>query len=71
MAGRGAGVLRRPRIDLATGSNPKSVAIGHFVGDGQSDLEVANWGANTVSVMLGNGAGGFDPKTDLAIGNHP
>ena len=56
-------------LDFATGSGPFSVAIGDVNGDGQPDLVVANADANTVSVLLGNGAGGFGAKNDFATGS--
>ncbi len=40
-------------------------------GDGRPDLAVANGGSNTVSVLLGNGAGGFGAKTDFVTGAGP
>jgi hypothetical protein len=44
------------------------VAIGDVSGDGRADLAVANYSSSTVSVLLGNGAGGFAAKTDFATG---
>jgi len=35
-------------------------------GDGRLDLGVVNQSSATVSVLLGNGSGGFGPKTDYA-----
>ena len=35
------------------------------------DLAVANQTANTISILLGNGDGTFQPKTDIAAGNQP
>jgi len=46
------------------GAEPQSVAVGDFNGDGKPDLAIANSGANTVTVLLGNGAGGFTPAPD-------
>src|SRR5260370_37983311 len=52
--------------DFPTGTNPCSVAIGDVSGDAKPDLAVANQGSSTVSVLLGNGAGGLGAKTDFA-----
>src|SRR3989454_8512227 len=59
------------RLDFATGSGPVSVAIGDLNGDGKPDLAVANINSATVSVLLGNGAGGFGAKTDFTTGANP
>src|SRR2546422_7828406 len=59
------------RLDFATGSGPVSVAIGDLNGDGKPDLAVANINSATVSVLLGNGAGGFGAKTDFTTGPNP
>jgi hypothetical protein len=47
------------------------VAVGDFNGDGIQDLAVANWGSNTVSVLLGNGDGTFQAARNFAAGSHP
>jgi len=39
-------------VNYAAGSNPWSVAVGDFNGDGKPDLAVANYGSNSVSVLL-------------------
>ena len=44
---------------VTVGSGPSSVVLGDFNGDGIPDLAVANYGANTVTVLLGNGNGTF------------
>ena len=43
------------------GSYPESVAIGDFNHDGIADMAVANSGDGTVSILLGNGNGTFQP----------
>ena len=60
------------KVDFATGTNPFSVAIGDLDGDGKPDLAVANYGANTVSVIRNTsssgsiGTGSFAAKVDFA-----
>ena len=55
---KGDGTFQR-RLDYPTGrhvSYPTSVAIGDLNGDGKPDLAAANFGSNTVAVMLANTA---------------
>ncbi|WBA44392.1 FG-GAP-like repeat-containing protein [Hymenobacter canadensis] len=62
------------KADFATGNGPSSVAIGDADGDSQPDLVVANYGSNTVSVLLNTstaGAVSFAAKADFATGNSP
>lgn len=40
-------------------------------GNGHTDLVFANANANTVSVLLGNGDGTFNPPTDFGVGDSP
>ena len=72
--GDGTGGFSAP-ANFGVGSNPISVAVGDFNGDGKQDLAVANQGVNqgtdTVSVLLGNGAGGFSAATNFAVGTFP
>lgn len=46
------------RIDLPTGSNPYSVAIGDIDGDGKPDLAIANFLSATISVFRNTSAPG-------------
>ena len=50
---------------------PFSVAVGDFNGDGKPDLAVANSFAGNVSVLLGNGTGGFTGPTNFPAGSDP
>src|SRR5438132_902894 len=59
------------RRDFIVGTNPHAVAAGDFNQDGVNDLAVANTGDNTVSVLLGSGAGTFRPALILGTGSHP
>ena len=52
-------------MSFGTGSNPYSVAIADFNGDGKSDLVTADHDDNTASVLLGNGNGTFKAKQIL------
>jgi hypothetical protein len=55
----------------AVGSQPQSVARADFNRDGRPDLVTANTGSNNVSVLLGNGAGGFAIASSFAAGLRP
>lgn len=61
-----AGSPFAPHVEYPTGSNPVHLAIGDLNGDNKPDVVVANHNSNTVSVLLGNGAGGFGPRSDFA-----
>ena len=54
--------------DFTTGTDPRSIAVGDFNGDGNDDLATGNNNANTgeVSVLLGNGSGEFGRNVDFA-----
>jgi hypothetical protein len=45
--------------------------VGDFNGDNKVDLAVANYGAQTVSVLLGNGDGTFQGHADYGSGSNP
>jgi FG-GAP-like repeat len=46
-------------VTTGTGSDPRAIATGDFNGDSKTDLVAANNGSSTVSIQLGDGAGGF------------
>jgi hypothetical protein len=50
---------------------PSSVTVGDFNGDGKLDLATANGGSDNLSVLLGNGTGGFGAATNFAVGSSP
>ena len=54
-----------------TGSNAHGAALADVNGDGRTDLAVANAGNSTVSILLGNGNGGFASATSLSTGATP
>src|SRR5215471_13038911 len=53
------------------GTDPQSVAVGDFNGDGHPDMAVANFSTNNVSVLLGNGDGTFRAAVNYATGHSP
>ena len=54
--------------NINVGGFPNSVAVGNFNGDAHPDLAIAaiadDYSGGTISVLFGNGAGGFSPQTD-------
>ena len=70
--GDGAGgFTQAPGSPLAVGLNPSVVVSADYNSDGFLDLACSNQGGNTVSVLLGNGAGGFALTLTLATGTTP
>jgi hypothetical protein len=73
LLGRGDGTFGA-KTDYPTGVSPAFVAIHDLNGDGNSDLAVANYGeynSSTVSILLGDGHGGFAPRSDYGAGVGP
>jgi Bacterial Ig-like domain (group 3)/FG-GAP-like repeat/FG-GAP repeat len=78
LLGNGNGTFQ-PHVDYPTGFGPTEVAVGDFNGDGKLDLAVATQcgttplqncfgegagGTGTVSILLGNGDGTFQPHVE-------
>jgi hypothetical protein len=63
--------LNRTDYGTGSGSQPDSVGVGDFNGDGKLDLAVADIGSNTVTILLGNGDGTFQAGVDYATGSEP
>ena len=57
--------------NYVVGKNPVAIAAGDLRGTGKLDLAVANAGAKTVSILLGNGDGTFTRGAELAVGVVP
>jgi hypothetical protein len=56
---------------FATGVSPESVAVADFNGDGIPDLLTANSDSNNVTMLLGNGSGGFSSPISFPVGVNP
>jgi len=65
LLGNGDGTFQA-QVQYSTGAEPYTVIAGDFNGDGKLDLATANLGtgANSVSVLLGNGDGTFQSNVD-------
>jgi len=74
LLGNGDGTFQSA-VPFGTNSNPQSVTIGDFNGDGIPDLAVVNaittitQGPGTVSILLGNGNGTFQPEVEFPAGS--
>lgn len=53
------------------GKNPTAVKAGDFNQDGFSDLVTSNISANTLSLLLGNGDGSFQPQVSIPACREP
>ncbi len=62
-----------PKSPFQVGSSPGSVTNADFDGDGNVDLATSNFDSNNVSVLLGDGGGGFQAATKgpFTVGTHP
>jgi hypothetical protein len=70
--GNGDGTLQEPLVfenDTTAGSN--SITAADFNADGKIDLVTSNYMTNSVSVFLGDGAGGFTLPRNFSAGNAP
>jgi hypothetical protein len=54
-----------------TGTTPIHAATADFNKDVKLDLAIVNQNSNNVSVLLGDGAGGFGAPTNFSVGNGP
>src|ERR1035437_5625076 len=77
LLGNGNGSFRAPIIHAsgATASKPSgdasTLAVGDFNHDGNLDVVALNSSDNTVSVMMGNGNGTFQPLVRYSVGTYP
>ncbi|HEX8492498.1 MAG TPA: FG-GAP-like repeat-containing protein [Pyrinomonadaceae bacterium] len=70
LLGDGTGKFTSAISPVSVGFNPGSLAVGDFNKDGKSDL-VATLGNSKVSVLLGNGTGGFGTASTFAASGNP
>lgn len=75
LLGNGDGTFQ-PRRQVVSGRRPVAVATGDFNGDGRPDLVSVNrlgagLSVGTLTVLLGNGAGGFLSVGEYAVGRDP
>jgi hypothetical protein len=56
---------------FAVGGKPGKITHGDFDGDQTDDVAVVSPEAGLLSILLGDGLGGFKPAVDLPIGNNP
>jgi Ca2+-binding RTX toxin-like protein len=68
----------QPATTLAVGNTPKSVTAADLTNDGTIDLVVTNGGAptnqnpsHTISILMGNGDGTFQPQEVVSVGSNP
>jgi FG-GAP-like repeat len=66
-----ASAARFSTSSATAGREPWDVAAGDLNGDGTPDLVVADYAADTVSVLLGNGDGSFQGPVDYPAGVEP
>lgn len=60
-----------PAVNYGVGTSPRSAAVGDFNRDGNQDLVTANDNGGNVSVLLGDGIGGFGTATNFSVGFTP
>jgi hypothetical protein len=67
------GFVESSHSPVAVGTNPTSIAVGDFNGDGHADVAVSNSTANTLTVLLGDGTGLFTPAagSPYSVGAKP
>ncbi|MCL5028325.1 MAG: T9SS type A sorting domain-containing protein [Bacteroidetes bacterium] len=64
------------KTDFTTGTGPTAVAVSDLKGKGKSDIVIANYNSNNVSVLLNTTIKGasiptFSSKTDFSTGTNP
>ena len=57
--------------DVATGASPTLVVLADLDRDGNLDAVTPDFGSDQVTILWGDGAGGFPARTDLSVGHGP
>ena len=57
--------------NFGVGSGPYGINVGNFNADTFPDLVVTNLNDSNISILLGNGTGGFGTATNFAVGANP
>ena len=65
MINEGNGTFGTPTF-YGTSSGPFGVAVADLNGDGKPDIVTSNWDTGTISVLVGNGNGTFQPSVTVA-----
>jgi uncharacterized delta-60 repeat protein len=74
--GTGGSIINSSFVIAATisvGATPTDIAVGDLNGDGLPDLVVANWNANSISVIQNTSSGGnisFAPAVEISLINY-
>ena len=71
LIGTGTGSFTATGQRFMVGQLPRGIATGDFDEDGAPDLAVANNGSDDVSILLGDGQGGFAPAVSIPTGTQP
>jgi hypothetical protein len=72
LLGDGSGAFTAaPGSPFTTGDAPRGIALGDFNADSKLDLATANYNDSSVSLLLGDGSGGFGAKSDFSTGWSP
>jgi FG-GAP-like repeat/FG-GAP repeat len=70
LLGNGDGTFQNAIYDpTVSGSAPRAIVAGDFLGNGVLDLAVADSGTNDVTIFLGDGRGHFAPLAPVPLGD--
>ncbi|HYL39559.1 MAG TPA: FG-GAP-like repeat-containing protein [Bryobacteraceae bacterium] len=61
----------QPAATAVAGASPSAIANGDFNGDGWDDLLVADSASGTLQLFLGDGMGGLNAASQIAVGTNP